>query len=54
VILREDDYDRWLSDDAPADLLRPFDTANMDAYPVSSLVNSPKNDDPKCVNPIRL
>jgi putative SOS response-associated peptidase YedK len=52
VILREDDYDRWLNVDASVDLLRPFDAAALEAYPVSSLVNSPKNGDPKCVGPV--
>jgi putative SOS response-associated peptidase YedK len=53
LILGEGDYDRWLSKgDAPADLIRPFDPDQMQAIPVSSLVNSPRNDDPKCIDPI--
>jgi len=54
VILPEEDYDRWLGPQfyEPADLhemLRPFDAKRMDAYPVSRYVNSPGNDDERCV-----
>jgi putative SOS response-associated peptidase YedK len=52
VILHSDDFDRWLTGDAPMDLLRPFEATAMEAYPVSSLVNSPKNDVPECVEPV--
>jgi putative SOS response-associated peptidase YedK len=44
LILHERDYERWLSGDAPTDLLKPFDAAAMEGYPVSSRVNMPKND----------
>lgn len=54
VILAPDDYDVWLSPDVResgplARLLRPFPQAEMSAYAVSTLVNSPLNDDPRCV-----
>jgi putative SOS response-associated peptidase YedK len=32
-------------------LLRPLPAGLMAAYPVSPLVNSPKNDDPRCMEP---
>ena len=45
----------WLAADAePADLtalLRPYPESEMEAYPVSRLVNTPKNDTPECVQP---
>lgn len=54
VILDRGDYDRWLdvSGDEPAHaaaLLRSFPAERMEAYPVSTLVNSPANDNPKCI-----
>lgn len=53
VILSPEDYDAWLDpgDVDPAhvaDLLKPFDARQMRAYPVSSTVNSVKNDGPEC------
>lgn len=58
VILRPEDYDRWLdpaierSQELPP-LLRPFPAELMEAYPVSPLVNSPARDDPRCVEPVK-
>jgi putative SOS response-associated peptidase YedK len=46
---------RWLEPSRPAkdvvDLLKPYDADAMEAYPVSTLVNSPKNDRPECAEP---
>ena len=56
VILRPEDEDRWL-DPGPTDtaklapLLKPYLTEEMEAYDVSTRVNSPKNDDPVCITP---
>jgi putative SOS response-associated peptidase YedK len=33
-------------------LLQPFDPGKMDAYPVGLLVNSPKNNGPRCIEPV--
>ena len=48
-------YDRWLdpSERAPIDLLVPT-AADLVAHPVSELVNSPKNDDPKLIEPVQV
>ncbi|MFW5772398.1 MAG: SOS response-associated peptidase, partial [Phototrophicaceae bacterium] len=56
VILSPDDYDQWLSPDklppeALLPLLQPYDADQMDAYEVSTHVNSPANDDPTCIEP---
>lgn len=55
VILPPDARDRWLDSDAQPDdlaaLLRPCDDADLDAYAVSTLVNSPRNDLPECTIP---
>jgi putative SOS response-associated peptidase YedK len=56
VILSDSNHDRWLEPDLkPEDaqaLLAPYAGDNMEAYPVSTLVNSPKNDTPECIRPM--
>jgi putative SOS response-associated peptidase YedK len=59
VILSPSDYDLWLDPGitAPArlaDLLKPFDPRQMRVYPVSSAVNSVKNDSPDCGKEVGL
>lgn len=54
VILRREDEDKWLSPDNTEPehllpLLRPYPADAMEAYPVSSAVNSPRNDAPDLV-----
>jgi len=56
VILRREDYDLWLDPGfsdvkALAEILVPFDAAQMRRYPVSTRVNAVTNDDPDCVAP---
>ncbi len=46
VILAPSDYDRWLGDEPdPADLIKPYPADGMASWPVSTRVNTPKNDD---------
>ncbi len=57
VILHPRDYELWLDPgfqqvEELQPLLGPYPAGEMDAYPVSRLVNSPKNDDPKCIEPM--
>jgi putative SOS response-associated peptidase YedK len=57
VILSRDAYAQWLDStpDLPNNnqsLLIPYPSAEMEAYPVSSLVNSPKNDLPEIILPV--
>lgn len=57
VILHPKDYDLWLdptpqTPDKLQHLIKPFPTDNMSAYPVSTLVNKPGNDQPECVVPL--
>ena len=33
-------------------LLNPYPSSGMEAYRVSTIVNSPKNESPKCIEPI--
>jgi putative SOS response-associated peptidase YedK len=55
VMLLPRDYDAWLAEDTPVDvlraLLRPYDPALMKAYQVSRVVNSVKNDTEECITP---
>jgi putative SOS response-associated peptidase YedK len=58
VILRPEDYETWLDTDMrqPEILMRllsPYQHEEMNAYAVSALVNSPSNDGPRCVEPLR-
>jgi putative SOS response-associated peptidase YedK len=57
VILHPKDYDLWLNpqfsaSDTLQQLLQPYSPEAMTAYPVSTIVNSPKNNNPECIVPI--
>ena len=56
VILAPEDYDRWLNPRADAEelqsLLVPYPAAEMAMRPVSTRVNSPRNDEPACIEEI--
>lgn len=57
VILHPEDYALWLnpgvqSGDRLFSLLRPYDEGELDYYPVSTQVNSPRNDSPACIAPL--
>jgi putative SOS response-associated peptidase YedK len=57
VILPPSVFDDWLgsgplSPEAAEAILLPHPADGMEAVPVSTLVNSPKNDDPRCLEPI--
>jgi len=56
VILMEEDYQRWLdsTEKEPDDLLsmlKSFPPDQMEAFEVSKLVNSPRNEGPECIQP---
>ena len=55
VILPPGSYDAWLDPEAERDelygLLAPYPEDEMEAYPVSRFVNSPSNNDPRCIEP---
>ena len=59
VILPHESEEIWL-DGAIEDpkvsssMLIPFPAGSMEAYVVSDLVNSPKNEDPNCIAPVHL
>lgn len=57
VILPEEAYTKWLEpgEQKPenlSELLAPYPSEEMVAYPVSTLVNSPQNESPKCIVPL--
>lgn len=56
VIIDPPDYAMWLAADTPLDqlhhLLRPFDAAPLDAFPVGTAVNKPQNDTPDIIVPV--
>ncbi|MBA3943587.1 MAG: SOS response-associated peptidase [Herpetosiphonaceae bacterium] len=57
VMLTPDIYDHWLDPNnqepsAIQPLLHPFDADAMLTYPVTPLVNNPRNDDPQCIMPL--
>ena len=55
VILAPDVHDVWLDPTSERDeltgLLAPYPEDEMEAYPVSRFVNSPSNNDPRCIEP---
>jgi len=56
VILHPSAYETWLvpGEKSPAELdhfLVPYPAEEMEAYPVSTFVNSPANDTPQCLQP---
>jgi putative SOS response-associated peptidase YedK len=58
VILKPEAYPLWLDPaDQPPDkldkLLKPYPASQMTAFPVSRLVNDPKNDSPECIVPVK-
>jgi putative SOS response-associated peptidase YedK len=58
VILPSIEYDLWLDPGVQEverlqPLLRPFPAEEMTAYPVSTVVNNPRNDTPSCIEPLR-
>ena len=56
VNVAEADYERWLTA-VPGQvqaLMKPYNADEMEAYPVSTLVNSPQNDGPDCTMPLEM
>lgn len=58
VVLEPADYETWLNPDNKnvsilASLLKPNPSEKMESYPVSLQVNSPKNENPECIVPLK-
>ena len=59
VILPTSGYATWLSQKITESsevlpMLKPYPADEMNAFPVSTLVNNPSNDSPKCIEPIQI
>jgi putative SOS response-associated peptidase YedK len=57
VIIEPPDYSTWLdrqlqTPDLLQHLMRPYRDDGLAFYPVSTIVNNPRNDDPACVEPL--
>jgi len=57
VILGSKDYEVWLDPlnqqiDALKALLKPYPDTEMEAYPISTMINNPRFDRPQCVEPV--
>jgi putative SOS response-associated peptidase YedK len=54
AILRPEDYEAWLegTSDEARSVLEQFPSERMEAYEVSTKVNSPKNDEPDLIEPV--
>jgi putative SOS response-associated peptidase YedK len=57
VILREEDYDRWLDPKIQdptelGELLKPYSSEEMTAFPISTLVNNARNESAQCIEPL--
>jgi putative SOS response-associated peptidase YedK len=59
VILPEENFAQWLdpkNENVPEleALLRPYAAGEMTAFPISTLVNSPRNESPECILPASI
>jgi putative SOS response-associated peptidase YedK len=55
MILSPESYDRWLATEHdPTDLIRPFPADQMITWPVSTRVNTSKNDDAAILDRVQL
>jgi putative SOS response-associated peptidase YedK len=54
VILPEEHHDSWLSGEAGKEILALYPADRMKALPISSRVNSPKNNDAEIIVPVGL
>jgi putative SOS response-associated peptidase YedK len=59
VIMAPNHFDWWMKDDDPLSESHKMAMGHplegpMKIYPVSNLVNSPKLDDPRCIEPVRV
>ena len=56
VILDPEDESKWLQDGTPMNfilsMLRSYPAEKMNAYPISTLVNSPSNNSPDIIKPV--
>ncbi|PMB15265.1 SOS response-associated peptidase [Fischerella thermalis] len=59
VILQQENYDLWLDPQVHdvellQPLLRPYPSEAMTSYPVTTLVNNPRNNSAECITPVKI
>jgi putative SOS response-associated peptidase YedK len=58
VILKEQDFSKWIDPSAPSEvvgsLIQSYAANEMESYPVSSVVNSPRTDSESLIQPIQV
>jgi putative SOS response-associated peptidase YedK len=54
VILPKEHHDAWLFGEAGKEILGPFPSDRMKAWPISDRINTPKNDDPEIIVPVEV
>ncbi|WP_434712370.1 SOS response-associated peptidase [Rhizobium sp. YTUHZ045] len=55
VILRRQDYERWLSPDPnPSDLMKPYSADLLTMWPIGTGVDNLKNTGPEIISPVNL
>ena len=57
AILSPEDYDLWLEPDFHGqgkllEVLKPYPAEDMEAFPVSTVVNNPRNEGKECIEAI--
>lgn len=52
LILPPDHYEGWLTGTVAeaSEMMKPLPSPELEAYPVSTLVNKPENDDARCID----
>jgi putative SOS response-associated peptidase YedK len=53
VILPEEVHEAWLSGEAGKEVLTPFPAERMKAFPISTRVNFPRNNDRAIIDPVQ-
>jgi putative SOS response-associated peptidase YedK len=52
--LASDNHDSWLTGNAGKEILVPYPPELMTDWPISTRVNSPRNNDPAIVDPMEI
>ena len=58
VIIEKENRELWLNNSEYPEsdlkaLLKPYDSGLMEAYEVDPFVNSPRNNSPECIEPVK-
>ena len=56
VIVKQENEEKWLQEIDVSEaqkMLEPYPVENLEAYPISTLVNSPRNNSEEIIKPLR-